>query len=63
MTKPHHGCKGDDKCLVNYLCVLFFLFLAKLVVLLGWVCRSSRVRVSGWCPPSINSKSEPIESH
>ena len=30
---------------------------------LGWVCRSSRVRVSGWCPPSINSKSEPIESH
>ena len=35
MTMPHRGCKGDDNCLVNYLCVLFFLFLGKAGSLVG----------------------------
>ena len=36
MTKTHRGCKGDENCLVNYLCVPFlFTFLGNAGSLVG----------------------------
>ena len=64
MMRPHRGCKGYDNCLVNYLCVLFFLFLGKAGSLVGMGAYEWQDE-SRWfsAPLPSTAKSEPIESH